>query len=257
MTTDPNSKPKDEFYIGYAQKIPPGIRNFLLVLVPGLIALVGILGFWLPSVHNQYSPGALDRTQDFQGVLMAQPVPHLAVPRQGNTREGGAYSRYLLSAFNKAAFDPKALKELSGQWVNLKGLPVYRDHYTLLASAGATAADLPANAPMAPPEGKSLGEFDLSGQIEDSKCYLGVMKPGESATHRNCAIRCISGGVPASLVVQNTAGDRMYFALVGRDGQAINNQILPKVGSPVNVKGEVMQYDDLYVLKANPEEFKL
>ena len=104
MTTDPHSKPNSEFYIGYAQKVPPGIRNFLLALIPGLVVLAAILGFWLPGVHNQYGLGALDRTQDFQGVLMAQPVPHLAVPRQGNTGEGGAYSRYLLSAFNKAAF---------------------------------------------------------------------------------------------------------------------------------------------------------
>ncbi|MCG8363593.1 MAG: hypothetical protein MJA27_09730 [Pseudanabaenales cyanobacterium] len=257
MTTDPHPKSNDEFYIGYAPKLPPGIRNFLLGLIPALVALAAVLGFWLPGVHNQYGLGALDKTQDFQGVLMAQPIPHLAVPRQGDTSGRAAYSRYLLSAFNKAAFNPQALKDLSGQWVNLKGLPVYRDQFTLLASGGATAADPPAGQSLALPEGKSLGEFTLSGEIVDSKCYLGVMKPGESATHRGCAIRCISGGVPASLRVQNTAGDLMYFALASRNGQAINNRILSKVGSPVKVTGEVMQYDDLYVLRADPEEFSL
>ena len=253
MTTDPHSKSNSEFYIGYAQKVPPGIRNFLFGLLPALVALAALLGFWLPGVHNQYGLGAFDAAKDFQGVLMAQPVPHLAVPRQGNTSGGGAYSRYLLSALNKQLFDPQALKDLSGQWVNLTGLPVYRDQLTLLASRGATAAEPPAGGPLTPPDGKSLGEFTLSGQIVDSKCYLGVMKPGESATHRNCAIRCISGGVPPALRVQNTAGDLMYLALIGRDGQAINNRILSRIGDPVEVTGEDMQYDDLYVLLADPE----
>ena len=173
MTTDPHSKSTRRVLHWLRPKTPPGIRNFLIGLIPALVALVAVLGFWLPGVHNQYGLGALDKTQDFQGILMAQPVPHLAIPRQGDTTGGGAYSRYLLSAFNKAAFNPQVLKDLSGQWVTLKGLPVYRDQLTLLASGGATAADPPTGQSLALPQGKSLGEFTLSGEIVDSKCYLG------------------------------------------------------------------------------------
>jgi hypothetical protein len=37
---------------------------------------------------------------------------------------------------------------------------------------------------------KNLGEFDLVGEIVDSKCYLGNMNPGNGKVRRDCAVRC-------------------------------------------------------------------
>ena len=45
----------------------------------------------------------------------------------------------------------------------------------------------------------------LRGEIVDSKCYLGVMNPGEGTVHRDCAARCLSGGLPPMLVVRSPA----------------------------------------------------
>jgi len=51
----------------------------------------------------------------------------------------------------------------------------------------------------------SLGTQTLVGEIVDSKCFLGVMNPGQLTTHRACAIRCISGGVrPCSSSARRT-----------------------------------------------------
>ena len=36
-----------------------------------------------------------------------------------------------------------------------------------------------------------LGPVELTGEIADSKCWLGVMNPGEGTVHRDCARRCL------------------------------------------------------------------
>jgi len=51
--------------------------------------------------------------------------------------------------------------------------------------------------------GQSFAQQKPVGEIVDSKC-LGVMTPGQLTTHRACAIRCISGGIPPVLHVRQT-----------------------------------------------------
>ena len=92
----------------------------------------------------------------------------------------------------------------------------------------------------------------MIGEIVDTKCHLGVMNPGHSKTHRKCAIRCISGGVPASLRIRDQNGDIVYLLLVDSNGNTFNDRILNIVGEPVQVQGEVEQYGDLFVLKGTP-----
>ena len=60
-----------------------------------------------------------------------------------------------------------------------------------------------------------LGEVTIIGEIVDSKCYLGVMNPGRTKVHRDCATRCISGGIPPMLVTADAT-----YLLVGTDGRA-------------------------------------
>ena len=43
--------------------------------------------------------------------------------------------------------------------------------------------------------------MDVKGEIVDPKCFFGVMKPGEGKPHKDCAIRCILGGIPPVLKV--------------------------------------------------------
>ena len=45
------------------------------------------------------------------------------------------------------------------------------------------------------PSYQPLGAVTLTGEIVDSKCFLGVMNPGNLKPHKACAIRCISGGI--------------------------------------------------------------
>ncbi|MEO0376258.1 MAG: hypothetical protein AAF329_16880 [Cyanobacteria bacterium P01_A01_bin.17] len=247
------SKP-DEFYISYAP-VPKGYRRFLFRFVPLLVIGVILFAGLLPMVHNQFNTGKLQGKQELEGFLAADPVPHLVVPRPGNIGNNSPFSRYLLTGGGKTA--PKAeILEYLGKWVKLTGTMVSRNQLSVIATGSAEPIDPPVNAAAQPNEGAPLGTYTLTGEILDSKCYPGVMKPGQGKTHRACAIRCISGGVPAVFRVQNNRKDVLYFLLADQQGKAINDRILDLVADPVEITGEVIQYDDMFVVQADPDSYK-
>lgn len=248
----PQPVQNDEFYINYSS-VPPSYRRFLLRFIPLLVMGIVLFSVVLPGIHNQFNTGKPHGGQEINGLLIAEPVPHLMVPRPGNTDAGVSFSRYLLSGTGKTAPKAPVLKHL-GQWVKLKGIIVSRNQLSVIAAKSAEPIEPPQNA--MPEIGTSLGEHSLAGEIVDSKCYPGVMKPGQSKTHRACAIRCISGGVPAVFRVQNKRNDVMYFLLADEQGKAVNESILDLIADPVRITGEVVQYDDMFVLKAKPSTYK-
>src|SRR5690349_19376703 len=66
---------------------------------------------------------------------------------------------------------------------------------------------------------RSLKEpVSLRGEIVDSKCFLGAMRPGNGKTHKACAMLCIAGGVPPMFVTRDSAGREEYYLLAGPDG---------------------------------------
>ena len=259
MQSDNGTPPTDEFYQGYSPTIPQGIRRFLWILIPLIAVMVIVLSIILPTIHNQYSPGSFTGFREYEGLLMDQPIPHLMIPRQGSTNPDNAYSRYVLAGTSKTSVDPKIL-EFAGNWVKIEALPVFRDGMTLLAVRASETPEIidpPSTQSLIPPQGKTLGKFTLAGEIVDTKCYLGVMKPGQLKVHRDCAIRCISGGVPPSLRVVDASGNIEYFLLVDSESKAVNSDILDIIADPVAVTGEVVQYGDLFVLKADPDNYDL
>ncbi len=241
----------DEFYIGYLKEIPRDIRKFLGILIPFILATLLFLGLILPAIHYQFSTGSYTKAQDFEGLLISQPIPQLLVPRLGHLNGHDPYSRYILASTRKTGVSQKVL-DLSGKWVKLRAIPVFRDNMTLLAVSSKIEPqiiDPPLSSLPPPTQRLSLGSVTLTGEIIDLKCYLGVMKPGHTVIHRNCAIRCISGGIPPALKVMNEQGNPLYLILVDQNEKAINEKILSWVTDPVTLSGEVLQYGDLLVLK--------
>jgi hypothetical protein len=96
----------------------------------------------------------------------------------------------------------------------------------------------------------------LKGEIVDSKCFLGVMNPGQLTTHRACAIRCISGGAPPVLLVRPKAEPARYFLLVSAVGKPINKEVLDLVAEPVEITGQVEAQGDLMILRADPKTYR-
>lgn len=246
----------DEFYTGYG-KIPKKVGRFLLIVVPSFVVGYLCLALLLPSLHfDQFNRGRWASGQTFQGLLRNAPSPHLMVPRPGDVGDQSPYSVYLLSGPGKTS-PPKRVMENAGQWVELKGLPVHRNSFTILATSSAKPIERPETAPPELEMGESMGEFSLTGEILDGKCYPGIMKPGRTKTHRSCAIRCISGGVPAVFLANNQDGEPLYFMLADLDGAAVNDKVLDLVADPIRITGDVMRYGDIYVIKADPNTYEL
>ena len=97
-----------------------------------------------------------------------------------------------------------------------------------------------------------LGAVTVTGEIVDSKCYLGVMNPGNGKVHRDCAARCISGGIPPIFV---SLDGEHQFLLVGPDGNAIAaNALREFVAEPITLTGEALGRGESRLLRVDLRE---
>jgi hypothetical protein len=125
--------------------------------------------------------------RELHGTLIAEPYPALAIPGQGTP--------WLLVAPGKHGVGD--MRSFDGREVKLTGERIFRgnDHMIEVrpGSVMAGGQGLPV------PQPENLGDVRLTGEIVDSKCHFGVMNPGAGKVHRDCAVRCISGGIPPAL----------------------------------------------------------
>lgn len=81
----------------------------------------------------------------------------------------------------------------------------------------------------------------ITGELVDSKCNLGVMNPGSGKVHRDCAARCVSGGVPLALVPADSEHyGSMYFVQGAKTGKPPQELVL-RVGEVMTVSGQGVQ----------------
>jgi hypothetical protein len=80
------------------------------------------------------------------------------------------------------------------------------------------------------------------------------MKPGEGKPHRDCAIRCILGGIPPVFHVQNKKGENNYYLLVGTHGEKMNEVVRDFVAEPTEIEARLVQMDDWIVMYAKDTE---
>ena len=257
----------DEFYIGWEEKAPTGVGARVRWAVVLLLALVVALGVMLSMAQRTIGVSVFEwgKVKSFSGILKSQPYPHLLVPRPGAGVGQAHFSSYYLVRPFKFGLNPETVSRLDGKAVNLKGTLIYRGGQTMIEVADDS---LRASDSLATPEGEragvrglsptpiSLGRQTFIGEIVDSKCFLGVMNPGQLTTHRACAIRCISGGIPPVLLVRQTNGPALYFLLVSRDGKPVNKQVLDLVAEPVEITGEVERQGELVLLRADPATYR-
>lgn len=230
----------DPFYVGYLTT-PRPIARFVRRIVFVLVALS--LGVGIGMAIDQNPPG--DGAHEFgvvrerTGIVRMAPVPTLVA-----VGDAGAPVPILLVDPGKHGAAGR-VEPFDGRLVLVRGTRIARDGVEMLELAEGDDAIRPA--PIQPPPGlgdaswRAQGRVTLRGEVIDPKCYLGVMKPGRGKTHKACAIRCISGGVPPVLLVE-TADKPAYYLLVASDGQPLNARILPYVGEFVEVEGQASSF---------------
>ena len=236
----------DEFFIGWQGKAPEKTGKFLKALtVAGLIACLGLAAV-LPALQKTVAEDAsfdFGNLQLFEGIMVAEPVPMLV------SNEGVVY--YLVHPF-KYGFDLEVARRMHLLQVKMMGTRIWRSDQEMIEVEPGTVIGAGNRAEHPLGAESDLGEVRLRGEIVDSKCYLGVMNPGSLKPHRACAINCIQGGLPPVLLVRGPAGKSRYYLLVGTDGEAINDRILPLVAEPVAVTGRLKRLGNQSILYCDP-----
>jgi len=255
----------DEFYIGWMNNAPKSfagtIKKYLLVL----LAIIIVLGVLLALSQKKFDTGNFEfgTLTEVKGIYSRTPVPNLKVLNSKDIWGNRNYITVPLIGYGKfgadgiiADLEKEKNISMQGKNITLKGTLLYNDgkllmqidenDKPLLNVAENKEAD-------AAPKTKELGTLDVKGEIVDPKCFFGVMKPGEGKPHKDCAIRCILGGMAPVLKVEDESGKENYYLIVGSKGEKINEAVKDFVASPVELRAKAIQYDDWIVLYINTE----
>lgn len=241
------NKQSPEFYVGYLA-LPKRLRWVLSALI---LILAGLLAFdaWLVASLQPHSGDGkwADTPREFTGTLQRTPYPALRV------HENGAPRTYILISDEKRSADAELGQITDGATIKVNGYEIERAAMGMIQLAG-TGADVTvaSHAPAIPDEPRELhGRTELTGEIVDSKCWLGVMRPGDGHIHKACASLCIRGGIPPMFVVRG-AGDPQVLFLTRFDGSAMPPQlILDYVADPVSLAGVIEKRGDIFLFKAD------
>lgn len=250
------TRPRDEeFFVGYLP-LPRRLRRWVVGLGLALLGAWLLAGYAVAehtegAGHARFAFGA---SQGTLGLLSSEPVATLWTADP--TVPGGVRGT-LLARQGKFGLAASA-RALDGHAVRVSGSMVERDGRRMLELSAAPQladADMDAalRARLASRGTRSLGALAVRGEIVDSKCWLGRMRPGDRRTHRACAQLCISGGIPALLVARDAQGIETAYQLATRDGRNIDQALLPFVAEPVLVQGELFQAGDQWVLRTDLE----
>jgi len=270
----------NEFYIGWQAEAPPQIARLVRRFVFALAVFVPAVALLVVGFQRGFSNGTFEygKLTELEGILTTHPVPFLTIQNGGGATGKPVLQKILLVGPGKFGF----AEGKNGQWatlanttapqpVHVSGFLIYHDGKTALEVAEIETlkpsnpqtfkpsnpqtlkpSNLQTLKPSNPQTFKPSNLITLQGELADPKCLLGVMKPGEGKPHRDCAARCIAGGIPPLMKVANAGGDTEYYLLVGPNGEALNDQLLPYAADGVRVCGRLEQVDDWLVLYTDP-----
>lgn len=245
---------KKDFFIGWAE-MPDTDRRFFLKAGAGLmIGASGIAGFVAAS-QAPVGTGSWDIAtfKDFKGVVTNTPYPML------RTRDiDGTVRTAMLVCQVKCGVDLR-LGAMAGKSVVINGSLVQRGEYASIAVADGPEwlreLDGPADPALAFPEPEPLGEITLAGEILDTKCWFGAMRPGEGKVHKACASLCIRSGIPPAFFARD-ARDNAALLIMTENGGRFGETMLAHVADPVEVTGAVSRVGDVFVMDVAPESVR-
>jgi hypothetical protein len=249
----------NDFYVGYLPKAPTALVRFVrkVTIILGLLAVTAALVLVVGQMPFASSAFEYGKLSSLEGIVVARPFPTLLVARPGQVGQQDKYSRYLLVASGKHGADDLVVG-FDGKYIRLQGQLIYRAGGTMLEITPSSIAVID-SAPTIQETTRDLGTVTLTGEIVDSKCYLGVMNPGQGKVHRDCAARCLSGGIPPIFVTTDTVttAGREQFLLVGPDGRALGRDTLREfIAEPIQIQGELLESGSTRLLKVDPGAFR-
>ena len=225
------------FYVGYFSRAPRPLARFVVVIAVALILFACVLAAVLVSAQEPFANSSFEYAEyrSFRGLIVEKPVPLLLHGTE----------TWVLAGFGKRGAD---VRGFDGHFADIRGSLITHGRDRMIEISLIESRDLAAKLPERVP----LGRIGLTGEIVDSKCYFGVMNPGSGKVHRDCAVRCISGGLPAALLVRDANGSLNAVVLAGASGVNLTPHLLPLVAERVSVSGQLYRIGDRTILESEP-----
>jgi hypothetical protein len=234
-------KQHDEFYVSYLPKAPERLGRMIVRTVAMAAIIAAALALLLVAGQHPFAASTFE-----YGILREHPYPRVDL--------GSGKTVLLVGAGKHGVADVVA--EMDGMPVRLEGSRIYRGDQMMVElfqdSLTPTGPRVVEGA-----QRVSAGmAVTLTGEIADSKCYLGVMNPGNGKVHRDCAARCIRGGIPPALIAKDERGETRLLLLTSVDGRPLKRTLLEYVGEPVRITGAVVQFGTGLQFRINPAQIQ-
>ena len=282
-TSREEEKPKP-FFVGWSGMNDKKLFKLPRIAAVSFIALALMASLVFAGNQQHLTPFKIDYNNitHLQGWLTNKPVPMLRVADGKDINGIPVFKNILLvDAFKKGAGDAvnNILKGSDKKYVELTGFISHNvvacgpetnhtdsscpmkdecingtNEFPLMEIENGSYSFKEIKQPFAPSsiQNNFLSDTIISGEIIDPKCYFGAMNPGYGKVHLSCAVRCISGGI-MPLIKYKVNGVDNFAILSGLNGEAVNKQVLNKIGMPVSIKGKLKQMDNWNILYFNKE----
>lgn len=245
-----------DLFIGWT-KPPAADRRFVMLAAPAALAGAAGLGYAFARALEDPGAGAwrTGATHRITGVLATKPYPMMFVADDASpwdvrtvliVAQGKCTSALDLAAVDGRAFEAAGVLIERGTRRMLEVPLALGDWIT----PSNVAVKLP------PLVEEPLGRVRLEGEIMDSKCFFGVMRPGRGKTHKACAALCIRGGIPPSFYARGADGREAVLLMTDAAGGPIGEAILPLVADPVGAEGELVRVGDLVQFRADAGAYR-
>lgn len=266
--TERGTRGEVEFYIGWMPDTPNSFAKHVHKVIIVLVILIVAAGIVLSLGQKKFDTSNFEFGQltEVKGIYHQFPVPSLKVMTKQDVFGHTSYITMPLVGYGKfgaegviTELEKEKNINLDKKQVTLKGTLLYSDGKTLLQIdkndqplIAINNTDEKNNIP----ETKELGTVQLTGEVLDPKCYFGVMKPGHGKPHRDCAIRCIAGGINPVFWVKNEKGEHNYYLILDENGKKMNDELKNHIAEPISLTARAVQYDDWIILYTNKKSIK-
>jgi len=243
------------FFVGYLP-FPKVLKPFYRVVVVLGIVLSVVAGVALASLQKSPSHSVWETGTPLtvEGVLTMDPYPIL---HRSDAPNGEAMSVMLVQTGKFSA--DAAAQPFAGRRVSVDGFGINRGGWLMLEISDASAIQaLPESEDfIAIPPVSALGEVTLSGEIMDTKCFLGVMNPGSGISHKACAELCLLGGIPPMLAVRDDQDRKFGYLLKTAGGESASRLVAKMAAEAVEISGQLERQGDMLYLRIADDQIAL
>jgi hypothetical protein len=226
-----------DFYVGYQPRAAESVGRWVRATVLLLILLAALVAVALVLAQAPFAAATFEYGIDrpYTGLLVTAGQLPLLLPN-GETR-----ALLLVGPGKFGVAGEMIAAAQAGRRVTLRGSRIGAS--ALQVDPATVRIDFAEPARVAGVV-EDLGPVTLVGEIVDTKCHFGVMNPGSGKVHRDCAARCLSGGVPPGLLVRDASGRLETFLLTGVSGR----DLVDLAAEPVRVQGKLTRVASAPVL---------